>query len=70
MPQVRQRLAKDYGFKYNYVGCNATTELLNGTKYYNEVVEGYLTEKFGKDFWANFHNQLDSIDSAKSANPR
>lgn len=63
MPQVRQRLAKQYGFEYNYVGCNATTELLNGSKYYNEVVEKYLTDKFGKDFWTKFNTRLDSIDN-------
>lgn len=66
MPQVRQRLAKQYGFEYNYVGCNATTELLNGSNYYNEVVEEYLTDKFGKDFWTRFNTQLDSIDNANS----
>ncbi len=67
MPQARQRLAKQYGFEYNYVGCNATTELLNGSKYYNNVVEKYLTDKFGKDFWTKFNTQLDSIDNANSA---
>jgi hypothetical protein len=67
MPQVRQQLAKQYGFEYNYVGCNATTELLRGTEYYNRVVEEYLTDKFGKDFWAIFHTQLDSIENANSA---
>ena len=66
MPQVRQRLAKKYGFKYNYVGCNATTELLNGSKYYNNVVEEYLTDKFGKEFWTNFNTQLDGIEIANS----
>jgi hypothetical protein len=64
MPQVRQRLAKQYGFEYNYVGCNATTELLNGTEYYNNVVKEYLTDKFGKDFWTKFNTQLNSIDNA------
>lgn len=65
MPQVRQRLAKQYGFEYNYVGCKATTELLNGTRYYNEVVEKYLTDKFGKDFWTKFNAQFDSIKIVK-----
>jgi hypothetical protein len=68
MPQVRQRLSGQFGFEYIYVGCNATTELLNGAKYYNNVVEVYLTEKFGNNFWTNFNIQLDSIDNAISAN--
>ena len=67
IPQVRQRLAKQYGFEYNYVGCNATTELLNGSKYYNDFVEKYLTAKFGNDFWTKFNTQLDSIDNVNSA---
>jgi len=65
MPQVRQRLAKQYGFEYNFVGCTATTELLNGSRYYNEVVEKYLTDKFGQDFWTKFNAQLDSIEIEK-----
>lgn len=65
MPQVRQRLAEQYGFEYNYIGCNATTELLNGSRYYNEVVEKYLTDKFGQDFWTKFNAQLVSIDNRK-----
>jgi len=67
MPQVRQRLAKQYGFEYNYVGCNATTELLNGTDYYNNVVEEYLTDKFGENFWTTFKTQIDSTNKANSA---
>jgi len=67
MPQVRQRLAKQYGFEYNYVGCNATTELLNGTDYYNNVVEEYLTDKFGENFWTTFKTQIDSINKANLA---
>lgn len=69
MPQLRQRLAKQYGFEYNYVGCNATTELLNGSKYYNDVVEKYLSDKFGKDFWTKFNTQLDSIDKLETEQP-
>jgi hypothetical protein len=59
-PQVRQLVAKDYGFNFNYVGCNATTELLNGTKYYNNQVENYLTKKYGDNFWRTFKLQVDS----------
>ena len=59
-PQVEQRFAKIYGFNFKYVGCNATTELLNGTKYYNKQVEGYLTKKYGENFWRTFKLQVDS----------
>ena len=31
---------------------------------YNDAVEEHLTNKFGKDFWAKFNAQLDSIDNA------
>lgn len=63
MPIDRQRLAKQYGFNFHYVGCNATTELLNGSKYYNNVVKEYLTAKYGKDFWTKFNSQLDSVEN-------
>ncbi len=59
-PQVEQRLAKNYGFNFNYLGCNATTELLNGTKYYNKQVEYYLAKKYGDNFWETFKLQIDS----------
>jgi hypothetical protein len=62
--ELRNGLAKQYGFKYNYVGCNATTELLNGAKYYNNVVKEYLTNKFGIDFWTKFNSQIDSLNAA------
>lgn len=64
MPQVEQQLAKKYGFEFNFIGCNVTTELLNGTEQYNHIVEEYLSDKFGKDFWAKFNAQLDSIENA------
>ena len=62
-PQIRQQLAVKYGFQYNYIGCNATTELLNGTKYYNNEVKKNLEEKYGTSFWTNFQLQLDSADN-------
>jgi hypothetical protein len=61
-PQVRQQLASKYGFQYNYIGCNATTELLNGTKYYNNKVKEFLANKYGADFWTTFQSQLDSAN--------
>jgi hypothetical protein len=39
---AEQKLASKYGFEYKYIGCNATTELLNGTKYYNNLIEKHL----------------------------
>ncbi len=61
MPQNEQLLAAKYGFKYKYIGCNVTNELLNGSNFYNAVVKDYLSDKFGKDFWNKFNSQLDSI---------
>ncbi len=49
-PEVEQRLANNYGFNFKYIGCIATTELLNGIKYYNKQVENYLTKKYGAHF--------------------
>jgi hypothetical protein len=63
MPQNEQILAAKYGFKYKYVGCNVTNDLINGSNYYNAVVKEYLTDKFGKDFWNRFNSQLDSIQN-------
>jgi len=37
---------------------------LNGSRFYNEVVEKYLTDKFGNDFWTKFDAQFDSIVKA------
>jgi len=59
-PQVEKRLAQNFGFNFKYVGCNATKELLNGTKYYNKQVEHYLTKKYGENFWKTFKIQVDS----------
>ncbi len=70
MPQVRQKLAIQYGFQYDYVGCNVTTELLNGAKYYNKVVETHLMKEYGGEFWINFNRQIDSINNARSAEMR
>ncbi len=63
MPENEQLLAEKYDFKFKYVGCNVTNELLNGSNYYNAVVKEYLTDKFGKDFWNRFNSQLDSIQN-------
>ena len=61
MPQIEQKIADKYGFTFNYVGCKATTELLNGTKYYNDIVEKHLENKYGNNFWENFKSQVDSL---------
>jgi len=66
MPQFEQKVANKYGFSINYVGCNATTELLNGTKYYNDIVEGHLENKYGNNFWKNFKSEVDSLIENKN----
>jgi len=58
LTSARQDLAKQYGFGYSFVGCNSTIELRNGSRFYNAVVEEYLIEKYGKDFWSRFNAQV------------
>jgi hypothetical protein len=68
MPQIEQKVADKYGFNFNYVGCNATTELLNGTEYYNNIVENHLENKYGKNFWKKFQSQVDSLIKIETKN--
>lgn len=39
---VEKKFANKYKFKFKYFGCNVTTELVNGSKYYNKVVKNHL----------------------------
>ena len=45
------KFANKYNFKFKYFGGNVTTELVNGSKYYNEVVKNQLQNKYGNNFW-------------------
>ena len=65
----RRSLANSYGFNLYFNGCNITTEIVNGTKYYNKEVISHLTAKLGKNWWSKFENQLDSIDKVNEADP-
>ncbi len=58
---AKQKLANTYGFKFSLHGCNVTTDILNGTKYYNRLVIEHLETKYGKGLWTKFQNQLNSI---------
>ncbi|WP_316786533.1 hypothetical protein [Pedobacter frigiditerrae] len=60
--EQKQKLANSYGFNFSLHGCNVTTDILNGTDYYNRVVVDHLENKYGKGWWTKFQNQLDSID--------
>ncbi len=62
LTSARQDLAKQYGFGYAFVGCNSTIELRNGSRYYNAVVEDYLKDKYGKDFWTRFNAQVEKTN--------
>lgn len=65
MPQVRQELAKKYGFEFYFIGCSPPDEGSNGIDYYNHVMETYLRDKFGDNFWTDFNKQFDSLSEAK-----
>jgi hypothetical protein len=66
--EQKQKLAKSYGFNFSQPGCNATTDVLNGVEYYNIIVVEHLKNKYGDGWWTKFHNQIDSIDKATTAN--
>ena len=65
--EQRQHLAKTYGFNFYFYGCNISTDIINGTKYYNKTIIAHLEKKFGDNWWSKFQNQLDSIDNANSS---
>ncbi len=63
----KQKLAKSYGFDFYLFGCNVTTDVINGTKYYNNKMVDHLENKYGAGWWTKFQAQIDSIDKAKSS---
>jgi hypothetical protein len=60
----KQKLANSYGFDSYLFGCNVTTDVINGTDYYNRKMVDHLEGKYGKGWWTKFQTQLDSIDNA------
>lgn len=62
----KQKLANSHGFDFYLYGCNVTTDIINGTEYYNRKMVGHLESKFGAGYWTKFKNQLDSIDNAET----
>lgn len=64
--EEKQKLANSYGFDFYVYGCNVTTDILNGTEYYNKKMVDHLESKYGVGWWTKFQTQLDSIDKAKS----
>ena len=62
--EQKQKLANTYGFGFYLFGCNVTTDLINGTEYYNKAMVDHLETKFGIGWWTKFQSQLDSIDKA------
>ena len=61
--EQKQKLATSYGFDFYLFGCNVTTDIINGTEYYNRKMVGHLESKYGKGWWTKFQAQLDSIDN-------
>ncbi|SMO78036.1 hypothetical protein SAMN06265350_11059 [Solitalea koreensis] len=64
--EQKQKLANSYGFNFYLFGCNVTTDIINGTEYYNEEMVDHLESKFGAGWWIKFRNQIDSIDKAET----
>ena len=64
--EQKQKLANSYGLDFYLFGCNVTTDIINGTKYYNNAMVSHLESKYGIGWWTEFQIQLDSIDKAKS----
>lgn len=60
----KQHLANSYGFDFYLFGCNVTTDIINGTEYYNKKMVDHLESKYGIGWWTKFQAQLDSIDNA------
>ncbi|MGX7668734.1 FEKKY domain-containing protein [Flavobacterium pedocola] len=65
----KHNLANRYGFKLYYYGCNVSTDIQNGTDYYNKKMIGHLEHKYGIGWWTKFQHQLDSIDKTASERP-
>jgi hypothetical protein len=61
--EQKQKLANQYGFDFHLFGCNVTTGIMNGIKYYNKTMVKHLERKYGVGWWAKFQTQLDSIDN-------
>jgi hypothetical protein len=64
----KQRLANSFGFSFHLFGCNVSSNIINGTKYYNRVMIDHLESEHGNNWWSNFQTQIDSIDKAKTNN--
>lgn len=61
----KQNLAKSYDFVIYLSGCNVTTDIINGTKYYNKAMIKQLENKYGSGWRIKFQTQIDSIDNIK-----
>lgn len=59
----KQKLANSYGFNFYLFGRNVTTDIINGTEYYNKEMVDHLESNFGAGRLTKFQNQLDSIDN-------
>lgn len=59
----KQKLANSYSFYFHHLGCDVTSDIIKGTKYYNNVMIDHLESKYGEGWWTKFQAQLDSIDN-------
>lgn len=59
--EQKQKMANSYGFDFYLFGCNVTSDIINGTEYYNKTMINHLESKFGIGWWSKFQTQLDNI---------
>ena len=64
--EQKQKLANFYGFDFYLFGCIVTTDIINGTEYYNKAMVDHVKNKYGVGWLTNFQTQLDSIDNANN----
>lgn len=60
--QVEKKLEKQFGFKSVYLGCTVTHSI----GIYNSVMEEYLENVHGKNWWTKQRHILDSLMNSKN----
>ncbi len=56
------RIAKKYGFEYNFLTCEVNETLIESVKEYNEVVEKYLSKRNQKGWQEKLKKEIKAIE--------
>ncbi len=67
-PQLKQVVAKNYNFQFDFIDCTVTKDLQRGIVDYNKAIEKFLTDKHGNNFWNRFNAQVDSLHKIETIN--